>query len=191
MALVALRDKSAILHGIGEIELEDLQSVTASFKDGILLRLKKVLQEFETPSEDHCLLVYSIINALSSLGVEKSQLAGLKVENFASHANAFFAEQLVTFNVIHGPDDIGPEQLGGEVTRPLPIREKTRSILLGKSNQEKLDLLRDILDTGLERLDKLLVAREIIKSVEGTFAQHQRVRLETSTSISESISVEP
>ncbi|EKD14023.1 uncharacterized protein L3040_007970 [Drepanopeziza brunnea f. sp. 'multigermtubi'] len=168
VALSAFREKATVLQGVDTISQEDLHSVTTSFNNGIFVRLEDVLQKSEGWPEDDCLLVLSIIDALSTLGVEKPRLAGLEVSNFVSNADPHYGERLATFIFAHGSEEIGPEQLEGDVARPFPIRERTRSAVSGKSEQEKLDILRDILDAGLERLDKLLVARELIKSVEDT-----------------------
>ncbi|KAK6585951.1 hypothetical protein PZA11_001008 [Diplocarpon coronariae] len=178
VALKALREKAKVLHKVDVIDEGVLDSVIASFKICSLAQLSKVLRSFEKGNDGDYMLVNSIVDALSTLGVEGSQLASLEDDAAAYVAsvgktNFQFGERLQTFFVTYGAGDIDQSQLEGDVTESLyvlrSITDRTKAAILGKNDQQKLELLREVLDKGgLERLDKLLAAREIVRSINDT-----------------------
>ncbi|KAH7409155.1 Urb2/Npa2 family-domain-containing protein [Cadophora sp. MPI-SDFR-AT-0126] len=180
VTLSTFRDKSTVLNDLEIVRVDDLNDLTRSFKDCILSQLKDTLRKFQKENANDPLLVLSIIDALSTLGVDGSRLAGLE-----DVADAFMAsvgktdesigESLQTFMVIHGPRNDGripAAQLTGSVTDVYSresIIARTNSATQGLGNGEKLELLQQLLGedlVGLKQLDNLLAARQVIVSIE-------------------------
>jgi len=175
--------KATPLDDMEVIRKDDLEATTAMFKGSILLQLEDLLQQSQTEKrsiQSDSLMILSIIEALEALGLESSKL--VELENDAkAFSDSFQGElqigkRLDTFIITHKPKIVDKKleaQLGGDVSTVYgrqSILEKTWSAIVGKSKQEKLKLLKSIFGrelVGLERLDKLLAAREVIKSIEG------------------------
>ena len=182
-ALSAFNDKSMVLNDSDIIRVDDLKALIASFKDCILSQLKDVLRKFDKENANDSLLVLSIIDALSALGVNEDKLAGLEdaINAFVASVgktDEFFGERLQTFMVIHGPKSSRqtlPAQLGGSVADVYSresIVARTDAAISGLGNEEKLELLQQLLgedSIGLKQLDTLLAVRQVIMSVEGIF----------------------
>ncbi|KAK2629876.1 hypothetical protein QTJ16_000696 [Diplocarpon rosae] len=178
VALKAFRDKATVLHQLDVIDKGVLDCVVTSFKACTLAQLKNILRSFEKGNDSDYMLVNSIIDGLSTLGVEGSELVGLEDDAVAyitsvGKTNVQFGERLQTFFVTHRAGDIDQSHLEGDVTESLYVlrsmTERANAALSGKNDQQKLELLREVLEKGeLERLDKLLAAREIVKSISDT-----------------------
>ncbi|PVH78171.1 hypothetical protein DL98DRAFT_590499 [Cadophora sp. DSE1049] len=190
VALIAFHDKSTVLNGLNIVKVDDLDDLTASFKDCILSQLKDTLRKFQKENANDFLLVLSIIDALSTLGVDESRLAGLEDSAAAFIAsvgktNEFFGERLQTFMVTHSPKADGripASQLSSSVTDVYSresIIARTDAAISGLGNEEKLGLLQELLGEdlgGLEQLDKLLAARQIIIAIEDTRKPKKEIR---------------
>lgn len=171
------------------VDSEDLESTTAAFKDHVLGRLRNVLQKSrkgkaENNQED-ALVIISIIDALESLGVDASQVLDLK-EDAAIYAKSNTELEVgvrletFIFTVIHGTSikvvseiEVDTELSGDVMTvcGRRALSEKARALATSDSEQ-KLKLLSSIFKpdlTGLRCADKLLAAREVIISIDGSF----------------------
>ncbi|KAG4431343.1 hypothetical protein IFR05_013175 [Cadophora sp. M221] len=180
IALSAFREKATALSDLNIVQNDDLDSITASFTDCILSQFKDSLGKFQKDNANDSLLVLSIIDALSTLGVDESRLAELEdtaaaLLVSAGKAEDHFGERLQTFMVIHKPKTNNTTlttQLSDSVTNlysRASIVARTEAAISGMSNEEKLELLQELLGEdlhGLTQLDKLLAARRVIISVE-------------------------
>lgn len=188
VALKELSLKEKTLENVGIFSTVDLQHITAAFRIGILGQLKDIFHSLRklgsdgsanTPEEDK-LLVLSIIDSLTLMGVDPSELKDLKkdakavtigVENSRIDAN----RKIRTFLTICGSKKgkIEEAKLEGDVMNingRISIQKLSQAAIEGKNNQEKLALLQAVLGEypeGLSRLDKLLAANFIILSIEG------------------------
>ncbi|KAH7336464.1 Urb2/Npa2 family-domain-containing protein [Rhexocercosporidium sp. MPI-PUGE-AT-0058] len=182
VALSAFHQKAAALHDLNIVRKDDLDSVTASFKDCILSQFKDLLPNLQKENANDTLLVLSIIGALSTLGVDNSRLTGLEdvaaaLVVSAGKTSNHFGERLQTFMVIHGPkadDSTFATQLSGSVTDVYSresVIARTKAVTSKMSNDEKLELLQELLGEdldGLTQLDTLLATRQVIISIEDT-----------------------
>ncbi|KAK0110723.1 hypothetical protein ONS96_002322 [Cadophora gregata f. sp. sojae] len=190
VVLSACSVKSTALDDLDIIKGDDLDGLTSTFKDCILSQLKDTLRKFQKENDSNSLLVLSIMDALSTLGIAESGLAGLEdavdaVVGSVVKTDECFGERLQTFMVIHGPKadgKISSTQLSGSVTDVYSresIIARTDAAIVGLGNEEKLDLLQELLGEdlgGLKQLDKLLAARQIIISIEDTRKPKKEVR---------------
>jgi nucleolar pre-ribosomal-associated protein 2 len=177
--------RSAPLNDLEVIKKENLDCVTNNFKDGLLAQLKDILHKArkeksskrKTGEATEHLSIFAIIDALSALGVDSSKLVELEDEAKAFYSSAedtelHIGKRLETFMMVHGPNIVGEELLGGDVLTMIgrqSIARKTLASTTGKDKQAKLKLLDSIFGlglVGLTRLDRLLAARQVIISIE-------------------------
>jgi nucleolar pre-ribosomal-associated protein 2 len=186
-ALCGFHARAAPLNDLEVITKQDLEICTSAFLDGLLAQLRDVLHKSrkgklrkqKTSQVTAHLTIFSIIDALSALDVDSSNLAELGDDAKAFCASVqdtdiHIGKRLETFMTVHGPKMIGEEVLEGDVSTVhgrQSIKEKTLASIAGKDKQEKLKLLDSVIGPGLiglTRLDKLLAARQIIISIEDT-----------------------
>jgi hypothetical protein len=131
--------------------------------------------------ERNSILLLSTVEAWGALGVHEGELDDFKGEfrAFAARCDEVtfeVARKLETFMAVHGggaaKKSFGAKLRGdvSTVSGRQALLEKTRAATAGRVGEGRLKLLgailREELD-GLELLDKLLAAREVIKACEG------------------------
>ncbi|KAL2068761.1 hypothetical protein VTL71DRAFT_15099 [Oculimacula yallundae] len=187
VALDAFNAKAPILNDLDIVQQGDLESVTTTFKSTILSQLKDAIRKPRKENTKDSLQIMSITDALDTLGVENSKLAGLEdaaaaLVSSGDNMDNHFRERLKTFMVIHGARDDVSTQLRGSVTTQdarESIIARTNAAISGMDNDEKLVLLEELLGedlSGLTQLDQLLAARQVIISVEDTRKPKQETR---------------
>jgi hypothetical protein len=177
VVLVALLSKIATLEDLGIINRPELQGIVDSFKDSLLVQLRSLLKKPKKAG----LKLLSTIDTLSILGVD-----GVKLAEYIDDAKSFIAllpetehevaARLENFIAVHSRDPDG-ELLDMEVigdTSTIYGRrgmfEKASALTAGKSEQEKLVLLKSTFGVnldGLSQLDKALAAKHIISACKG------------------------
>jgi nucleolar pre-ribosomal-associated protein 2 len=186
VVLSALSAKQASLDKRDIVSSEDLKGITDSFKGSLLGQLRSLLKKpaklASTGSESETgLELLTIVDALSTLGLDGTKLAELvdDVKSFIAsftEAEREVASRLETFISAHARDtdgDLLDTELKGNTSTIYGrkgIFEQATALTTGKSQQDKLDLLRETFGenlVGLSQLDKLLAARHIISSCKG------------------------
>jgi hypothetical protein len=177
VVLSALLIKVATLEDLGIISRHELEGIVDSFKDSLLIQLRSLLKKPEMAG----LKLLSTIDALSILGVD-----GAKLAEFIDDAKSFIASlpetehevaaRLEIFIAVHSRDPVGElldTELKGDTATIYGrqgIVEKASALTTGKSEQEKLVLLKSTFGVNLEgllQLDKALAARHIISACKG------------------------
>lgn len=186
VVLSALSTKEASLDKRDILSSDDLKGITESFKSSLLRQLKSLLKMpaklANTSSEGETgLELLTIVDALSTLGVDGTEAAELveDVKSFIAsltEAEREVASRLETFISAYARDtdgDLLDTELKGNtftIYGRKGIFEQAAGLTTGKSQQDKLDLLRETFGerlVGLSQLDKLLAARHIISSCKG------------------------
>ncbi|CZT47560.1 uncharacterized protein RSE6_08135 [Rhynchosporium secalis] len=179
--------KATALNDSDIIQRNDLEIVTALFKSTILSQLEDVIHKFRRDNTNDSLHILCIIDALATLGVDESRLAGLEdalaaLVDSAGNMDNQFGERLKTFMVIHGAKTDSSTRLKGSVTTLYArksIIARTNAVISKMDNDEKLALLEELFGedlSGLVQLDQLLAARHIIISIEDTRKPKQETR---------------
>lgn len=192
-AFSVFHTRAAPLNDLQVIVKGDLDSISSAFTEELLDQLKEILHESrkeesskrKTGKLAEHLTILSIIDALGALGVESSKLTELEDDAKAFCAlvqdtELHIGKRFETFLAVHESNVIDEDLLGGDVSTVngrLSITQKTVASMAGKDKMAKLKLLDSIFGPdleGLNRLDKLLAARQVIISVEDTRKSSQR-----------------
>jgi nucleolar pre-ribosomal-associated protein 2 len=178
----AFSAKESQLNDLGIIKSAEFTIIKESFKACLLGQLESLLAKSKKSSKidkqaEKNLTLRSIIDALQILGVKRSELA-----NLLNVAKSFVAtldekdmdigKRVETFISIHAPTEVGVIDFGGDVSTVdgrQAIIEKVRSLISGKDDSEKVELLRSLLrnDLAAWRLDHLLAVRHIVTACQG------------------------
>ncbi len=163
----------------------DLEETIIGFKECLLAQLKDTLtlsfaeipdaQDVEQQQQRQHLAILSIIDAFNDLGADASKLAKLEgdARNFIAsvvESEMEIKRRLETFMMLR---NLNPtEDLEAYVTTAYgrkSILQTTRTAAADKSNEEKLNMLSSIFESWpvtSTRLDDMLAAKEVIKSIE-------------------------
>ncbi|KUJ15450.1 uncharacterized protein LY89DRAFT_619376 [Mollisia scopiformis] len=172
VALVAFREKEMALNDHDIILRDDLESITATFREALLIQLKQHL-ETEVHQISTEIAMVSLIDALAALGVDASKLASL--EDMGDQFEGFEDNELNTrsrlqaFIAIYGREDIEHIDLRGDATTIVgreSIVKRTQGATKGRNNAQKLELLQAVMAGDATLLDELLSTRQIISSIE-------------------------
>jgi nucleolar pre-ribosomal-associated protein 2 len=186
-ALFIFQAKATPLDDQKIISRDDLDSITGTFKSGLLQQLKEFLHRTrkeksakrQTSQLTEHLTILSIMDALGALGVDPSKVAELVNDakafcSWVQDTELHIGKRLETFLAVHGPNIIEEELLEGDVSTVNGRQSITQKVLASVNSKDKLDKLK-LLDSifgpglvGLSRLDKLLAARQVIVSMEDT-----------------------
>jgi nucleolar pre-ribosomal-associated protein 2 len=189
LVLATFNAKANILHELGIISKKDLSEVNSSLKESLFLQLQNAIQKprkeksakRKQSETDSTLVILSILDALSALGVDESKRAELResAKSFTDVANdseinvGMRLDLLIASHAVKTSDIELCNQLEGDISTVYgrqSIVEKTQAALNGAENQRKLALLESVLnDSDCIQLDKLLAARLIVLSTEGEF----------------------
>ncbi|KHJ31444.1 putative urb2 npa2 family protein [Erysiphe necator] len=184
-ALVGLNRGKKYLEKMGVIKEIEIKNITNRFREYLLARFKKTMENILIEShresrikknKETCLLV--IIDALTSLGVTRSQLSNLELESVPqklAELSSKIALSINTFITIFESRneiiDLKP-LLGLDVTTYLyrkSIQQTVEGVMNKIDNLKKLQMLRSLLrgdcDNNLTP-DKILAMRYIIISTE-------------------------
>ncbi|RKF77753.1 putative urb2 npa2 family protein [Golovinomyces cichoracearum] len=181
-ALVEFQKNKARLHEMKIISEEDLEATTIGFKNKILDQLKKLLHKLckkldriNEVSQSQEMRLNTIINALSTLGVTKVQLASLEFDiNKLAEAPSNLGRRLKTFMIIYGPKDRGTDlSLALDVdvkciTNRKLVQQITEGVMSVYDDAKKLSLLRSLLkeyQSNKTLLDRILAARYVIMEI--------------------------
>jgi nucleolar pre-ribosomal-associated protein 2 len=191
VTLTAFHSKAKALDDLGIIQGDKLENLTMAFQKclveqlgGLVVHEPKLLDESNTLERfqrSMYLLILSIIDALSALGVDSKLLAEIAENLKAFSATVVETElnvgqRLRVFMAKHGPKAIEEDteiSLTGDVSdfyRRQLIIERARAGAVGLNNKQKLEYLNDIFGTSLSRLDnldRLLCARTTIEMIDG------------------------
>lgn len=185
VVFTSLLAKAAALNDLQIISSRKLESITDSFKDSLLLQLRSILRKPEklasSSSEARSLKLFAIIDTLSTVGI-----GGVKLAELTDDAKSFIASlpetehelvaRLETFMTVYSRDTDGElldTELKGDtltIYGRQGIFANSMALTAGKSQQEKLNLLKSTFGkdlVGLSQLDKLLAARCIISTCNG------------------------
>jgi nucleolar pre-ribosomal-associated protein 2 len=191
VTITAFHSKAKALDDLGIIQGDKLENLTMAFQKclveqlgGLVVHEPKLLDESNTLEHiqrSMYLLILSIIDALSALGVDSKLLAEI-AENLKAFAATVVetelnvGQRLRVFMAKHGPKAIEEDteiSLTGDVSdfysRQLII-ERARAGAVGLNDKQKLEYLNNIFGTSLSRLDnldRLLCARTIIEMIDG------------------------
>jgi nucleolar pre-ribosomal-associated protein 2 len=189
VVLAALLAKEAALDKLDLISCQDLKVIADSRKDSLLVQMKGLLKKSKKSANSgnqtaKHLDLLSVINALTTVGVD-----GLKLAELTDDAKSFIAllaetegevvSRLETFMSVHARDDDGnllDTELNGDastVSGRQGIVDKVNALIIGKDEDEKLELLKSLFGEdidGLSHLDRLLAARHIISTCKGLSA---------------------
>jgi nucleolar pre-ribosomal-associated protein 2 len=191
VTLTAFHSKAKALDGLGIIQGDKLEDLTMAFQrclveqlGGLVVHEPKLLDESNTLEHiqrSRYLLILSIIDTLSALGVDSKLLAEI-AENLKAFATTFVetelnvGQRLRVFMAKHGPKAIGEDteiNLTGNISdfynRQLII-ERARAGAVGLNDKQKLEYLNDVFGSSvakLENLERLLCARTVIEMIDG------------------------
>ena len=189
VVLAALLAKEAALDKLDLISCHDLKGISDSRKDSLLVEMKALLKKSKksassTDQMTKHLALLSVINALTTLGVDGPKLAELTddAESFIAslpETEREVASRLETFMSVHARDDDGDlldTELKGDtstISGRQGIVDKVNALIIGKDEEDKLELLKSLFgedSVGLSQLDRLLAARHIISTCKGLSA---------------------
>ena len=191
-ALGVFDGKSDTLDNFDIVSKKDLKMVVSSFRESLTTQLKDTLQSLrkekakgkKTISNDKNLVILSIIDTLTLIGADEAQLAKVREAvnafiDMATHSELDVGKRLQIFMAAF--EDKGTttdfyEELAGDISTisgRQAVVEVTRANIEGRDNSGKLKLLRKALlaiPGDSLSLDRLLSMRQILLSIEGTFA---------------------
>lgn len=193
MVLTVTRSRLPVLDELDIIKTPDFEALCTEFKKSFLIQLKVSLdQEYDpTKTERRALLLLSTLDALTSLGVNASEVADVKdkAKTFvASSDNTTFdvGKRLESFLAVH-EGEIIKKKFGNKLKGDLStvsgrqaVFDKVQTATAGKKGKTKLKLLDSVFGeglVGLTELERLLAARQVIVSCEGILLALQSVSI--------------
>jgi hypothetical protein len=191
IVLVTFQSKITALDALDIIKADDFLTFSVNFMQhlntqlDVCLKLEDSVKREQASfhkKERNSLLLLTTIECWGALGVYDGHIDDFKGEfrNFSARCDEVsfeVARKCETFMAVHGGGAIKKRfgtKLRGDVSTlsgRQALLEKTRAATAGRVEEGKLKLLGDILGEdldGLEQLDKLLAASEVIKACEGS-----------------------
>jgi hypothetical protein len=189
VAISALHSKAKALDNLGIIPGDKLENLTMAFQKclveqlgGLVIREPKLEESYtvERIQRSRYMLILSIIDTLSALGVDLKLLAGI-AENLKAFAATVVetelnvGQRLRIFMAKYGSKATEDTEMGlsgnfSDFYGRQIITEGARAGVIGLGNKQKLDYLNAIFGSSLARLDnldRLLSARTVIAMIDG------------------------